>query len=242
MPPLAKSIREQLQSFHKWTRETVAGWHLRYRARGLWRWLKEGRHWLGALGVLGLGWALPLLWAPTPEAHMRWTGAFLQVAGVGTVAYGLSKTRALFDKPPVWESLVEWLKRLPTVLRGPRTISGSAHLTMAPGSLSARGFVSSPSLSSDASLEDRIAALEEKHKELERQLHEVRGHIDERAQEIEDQLSEEQRAREAADERVNQRIEEASIGGLHLEVIGLVWLIVGILCASLPDEIAALLS
>jgi len=39
-----------------------------------------------------------------------------------------------------------------------------------------------------------------------------------------------------------RKIEEVAIGGLHLEVVGLIWLLVGVTAASIPDVIAAWLS
>jgi hypothetical protein len=37
-------------------------------------------------------------------------------------------------------------------------------------------------------------------------------------------------------------IEEATIGGLNLEVVGLFWLALGVLGQGLPDEIAKLIA
>jgi hypothetical protein len=37
------------------------------------------------------------------------------------------------------------------------------------------------------------------------------------------------------------RLEELAVGGLHLEWVGLSWLVLGVLGTSIPDEIAKLL-
>jgi len=51
----------------------------------------------------------------------------------------------------------------------------------------------------------------------------------------------EREERGAGDDRTTRQIEEVAIGGLHLEVVGLVWLILGVLGTSIPDEAARLL-
>jgi hypothetical protein len=47
--------------------------------------------------------------------------------------------------------------------------------------------------------------------------------------------------RTRTDDRVTRMIEEATIGGLNLEVVGLLWLMLGVLGQGCSDEIAKLL-
>lgn len=48
--------------------------------------------------------------------------------------------------------------------------------------------------------------------------------------------------RQAEDKKVAGIMEEVAIGGLHLEMVGLVWPMLGVVCTSIPDRIAAWLS
>jgi len=54
-------------------------------------------------------------------------------------------------------------------------------------------------------------------------------------------VKDERRARDEADAQIREQLESFSVGGLHLESMGLVWLFVGITLATLPGEIASLL-
>ena len=54
-------------------------------------------------------------------------------------------------------------------------------------------------------------------------------------------MKDERRARGEADAQILEQLKSFSVGGLHLESMGLVWLFVGITLATLPGEIASLL-
>jgi hypothetical protein len=55
---------------------------------------------------------------------------------------------------------------------------------------------------------------------------------------VRDDVQRETQERQAAEQRTFRQIEEVAIGGLHLEIVGLVWLFFGVLGTSIPDEIA----
>ena len=54
-------------------------------------------------------------------------------------------------------------------------------------------------------------------------------------------LTQEAAARERAEKGLRLLIEDEATGGLHLEMMGLVWLLVGTVAGSLPAELAAIL-
>ncbi len=58
----------------------------------------------------------------------------------------------------------------------------------------------------------------------------------------EDGVRKEADERKRADDSITRVIEEATIGGLNLEVVGLFWLALGVLGQGLPDEIAKLIA
>jgi hypothetical protein len=47
----------------------------------------------------------------------------------------------------------------------------------------------------------------------------------------------ESRSRELADQRIQRQLEEFAAGGLHLETIGLVWLLLGVTLGTAPGEV-----
>jgi hypothetical protein len=55
-------------------------------------------------------------------------------------------------------------------------------------------------------------------------------------------LRRESEERRGSDDRTASQIENVAIGGLQLEVVGLVWLVLGVLGTSIPDEAARFLS
>jgi hypothetical protein len=48
--------------------------------------------------------------------------------------------------------------------------------------------------------------------------------------------------RRAADQAHDKKLEEVAVGGLHLETMGLVWLLVGVIASSVPAQLAAWLA
>jgi hypothetical protein len=59
---------------------------------------------------------------------------------------------------------------------------------------------------------------------------------------LKESIDHESQERRVADEKTARKIEEVAIGGLHLEVVGLIWLFLGVTAASIPDVIAGWLS
>jgi hypothetical protein len=51
-------------------------------------------------------------------------------------------------------------------------------------------------------------------------------------------LASERADRERGDQLINKQLEEFSVGGLHLESMGLIWILLGIIFATAPEEIA----
>ncbi len=94
----------------------------------------------------------------------------------------------------------------------------------------------------EASLEHRLEVLEGNFKQLEGEMDAEIRDVREQVTQAQKSLRREREERSAADDGTARQIEEVAIGGLHLEVVGLVWLILGVLGASIPDEIVRLLS
>ena len=100
----------------------------------------------------------------------------------------------------------------------------------------------SASLGADATVEERLDALEEKYEQLNQQLAEARRELKSEARRLDEAVNDERRARDEADAAIQEQLESFSVGGLHLESMGLVWLLVGITLTTLPGEIASLLA
>jgi hypothetical protein len=93
------------------------------------------------------------------------------------------------------------------------------------------------------------ASLERCIEILEENLNRLREELDHRAQRFQDKLTfverqilEEGDQRQAADKAISLQIEEVAVGGLHLEIVGLWWLILGVVGTSIPNQLAKLIS
>ena len=58
---------------------------------------------------------------------------------------------------------------------------------------------------------------------------------------LEAHIAKEADERQAADQAIRNALGRVAVGGLHLGMVGLTWLVFGIVGTSVPDEIAALL-
>jgi hypothetical protein len=172
------------------------------------------------------------------SASVRYAGAILQVFGLGTVAFGLSQIRRYFCRPSLLERVFAWLRQLGATFRRPTPITLEAH---------AGGFAT---VSGEAALihkAGRDSSLDRRVTILEENLNRLRVELDAKDQKIRNDLStltgtieEERRARETEVRRISSQLEELAVGGLHLELVGITWLTLGVVGASIPDEIVVL--
>lgn len=165
----------------------------------------------------------------------------LQLFGLALVAKGLSDARVLFGRPPLTASIRRWFVRLWSALfRPPRTATLQADLG---ATLGLSGDLSLRKIPGSAStLEQRVEALERNLKELESEMRRDLDGFREHVGQIRTDVHREVRDRTDADRQIARRIEEFAVGGLHLEFVGMVWLLFGTLATSAPDETAAFIS
>ena len=192
---------------------------------------------LGGIGSAGLiGWAT----STGVSASIRYASTILQILGLLTVALGLHHMRELFGRPTVTRRAMNWFGRLARVFRPPEpitlqaSVSGVAAVT---GEARVRR-----SAGAGASVEQRLEVLEGNLNQLQDELDTKIGDVRSKIGQLEESLRRERDERRTADDRTSRQIEEVAIGGLHLEIVGLLWLTLGVLGASVPDEVAMLVS
>ena len=168
------------------------------------------------------------------ESSVRIAGLLFQWLGIGTVAYGVRKTRQLFDEPSFWEIFVAWLARRPRWRRDAIVGAGLAELTAMLGK--AHGEVWT-NVQPDDPADVKIAALVRNVDRLREGLRAVRKQIDVLNDEHSTALKAEERARAAADAKLDAQLKEAQTGGLHITFLGAIWLFLGVLFGSIPSEI-----
>ena len=181
---------------------------------------------------------MPALLTCSAEAAFRYAGLGLQLAGLLLVAWGIRETRKRFGRPSLGESLRRWFLKLKRAAFPPPG-SGSGHpVTVLPGTAEGTFTGFPPTVST--TMEERLAALEAKLRGVQLQLTKFRSETTKAAQELRKAVAQETARREQADSGIRTLIEDQSAGGLHLEAMGLVWLLVGTLAGSLSAELALL--
>ena len=82
--------------------------------------------------------------------------------------------------------------------------------------------------------------LERNVEAIQRLIIQARQEIQHEADKLNAKISDEERARRDADRALHRRLERFGADGLHLELIGLFWLVSGLVLGSLPVELARL--
>jgi hypothetical protein len=228
--------------------EIIANW-MKSAIVARWRHAKDsGRRampflrWAALWGILaiviaGTAYLLPL---GDPSDRIRVSGMLLQFVGLATVVVGLSESRKLFKRTPIRHAVWQWIidLRYVVVPRKPVvyeinvsdtasvSFSASAHLRV---------------IRANPTIEERVAALanavsevEARQQEADRQIQSLREHADQN-------FDKERRERDERDSAITKQLEEAVIGGIHLELAGLLYLFVGIMLATIPEEAATML-
>ena len=198
--------------------------------------------WPTWLALLGLGLATGMAWvaAPTVLAAVRYAGTVLQLLGVCVVAIGLSEMRRLFGKPTLVARVLGWLRQLRSVFIRPQPIALQASVASAAAVAGECRVVRTPR--PGAPLDERVSALESDLASLRDELDAKVGGLRADIRALSDKIKHERRERERADQQTARRVEEVAVGGLHLETVGLFWLVMGTLGTSIPDEIALWIS
>lgn len=192
---------------------------------------------LGSIVVLVVA---PGLWTCSGETRLRFAAMFLQLLGIVLVAIGIRDSRSLFARPSLWQHTLTWMCSLGAALR-PRLKHVSASATInfeADGT----GRTTSSAIVSSAprTVEERIAALAEELNQLRQQSFARHEALDSQVKTMAKRIEVEAKERRDSDGHIRALLEAEAAGGLHLEVIGLCWLIVGTIVGSLNGELGPL--
>lgn len=176
---------------------------------------------------------------PLPgEQQLRLAGLALQIAGLTTVAHGLNLTRAAFNLKGVRAAMWDALRAIPRWKRSVNMIAGTASISLAGATASLRGTVK---LRADATTEEKLQALTTQVENLSNAVHANQEKLKAESNRLTQALAGEARERAGEDEKTRNLLRQALTGGLVLEATGLLWLLVGIVLATLSTEILHLL-
>ena len=165
------------------------------------------------------------------EREVRLMGMFLQLLGVVTIVMRLRAAQRQFPG----QELKGWWVRRPQ-FRVRSTVVSVAGTVMSMTTVRAEARVS---LGPQATLEQRLAMLEESHTKLADKVGDLGKEVKRQADDLSSKLTAETASREAGDKRIEEQVREAAVGSLHLDVWGVLFFLFGIIAGTASQEIAA---
>lgn len=232
--PLARQVNRSFANDNEFTRRVIALWRLLFEAR----WI------IGSIMTIPLAHCFVGLHEADPRDAVKTTGLILQVFGLLLVFHQLARLRGQFNRQSYMRLLLDWLWRLGRVFKigkpQHRAVSAADGVSI---SVSASDGELWLVLNLDESkpLQDQIrhlAAVIENHeinynqrfKKLRKELTAANSRIGEVAGST----------RESKEE-LSRVIEKVTIGDHALELLGLFWLVVGVIFSTIPEVIARLI-
>lgn len=191
--------------------------------------------WMFAGGSL-CAWGISYVAASHLTDQVLYGGTVLQLCGLATVAHGIRQLQEMFEKPTLGNRLGAWFQNLknaviPKKQNGRFDVPGIV-MTATVGNGQLVGVMAG------LKIEERVDALEkalaDMRKEQEMKFQDLDGSV----MRVEGLVLEEGNDRHKGDVELFKKIEEVTVGGIRLEMIGFVWLLLGMLATSIPKVIA----
>ena len=167
------------------------------------------------------------------EQDIRWIGLLLQIIGFTIVVLQLDSRRRLFSKPSFFSRIKDYWKSFPSPFE--KTVDIAVHASSGVPSVSAN-LRTSPG--PDTTVEGRIKILESEIEELRQQLAETNRTLGDHKAESKrssDKIREEMKL---GDRNLANLIDEAVVGGISLEWIGILYFIIGIILTTASSDIS----
>jgi len=149
---------------------------------------------------------------------------------------GLRDRRRLFNLPSLLDKFRGCLRRFPRWGAKPQTLNiiGTGGVSVGGG-----GKVSFwRDVPPEASIEDRLASLLANVESLKTEQAEIAKELREETRKRIEAADSERRKRESAVIDIRRQLDTLGAGGLHLEWAGVFWLVLGVILATIPSEIA----
>ena len=201
-----------MNTFWLWLRDM----RLWLRAFGRWLVLDASRFWL-AIVVVG-GALLISLQPGTSESFIRLSGMVLQLLGLGTVAWGIAVTRALFGTDSLLTAARKWVNRVPRLRRG-HAVSMTAHFPLDFDTAHGRGY-STDNAPAGAPIEARVEVLEKNLRRVNERLNQTQKEMDDELHKVKVSLTQETATRIVEDDSTRRTLEISETGGIYIMATG----------------------
>jgi hypothetical protein len=173
------------------------------------------------------------------ETRFRLSGLFLELSGIVAVVCGITKNLKSFDDKTLLQFYLilftQWAKRYPKFIEEPHVSECSISVALGNATLSGHAF---SSIAPSSSIENRITFMEEQVKQLYLQIHQDKTYFENNYKKLSDALNAERSEREAGDNHFHHELKELATGDVHIELMGIIWLIFGTSFATASTELA----
>lgn len=174
----------------------------------------------------------------TLEDRLRYGGLAFELFGIATVALGLSEKGRQFDRR-ISSFFVSWWASRPVFGKRSHALAGSVNLG---GIVGMSGKLSIwHGTPPDSPVNARVDALEKNLLILRKDLDETEKRLQEEARIRTEAIAAESFARESDRSHLTTRLDQFAVGGLHIEWMGIGWLVVGLVLSNIPTEITKVL-
>lgn len=169
------------------------------------------------------------------EPSFRIIGLVLQILGIATVILGLNQTREQFNHKSYKSLLNDWLKRCPIkdkpVFIEPESIGTSF-------SIGDVVLTTVFRLDSNETISEQLAKVEKEILSLQTQIDNASTKNKEEINKLNREINGEKNERDQAINKTLKIVESASTGGVHISLIGTIWLLIGVILSSLSPELS----
>ena len=167
---------------------------------------------------------------------LRFAGLFLQVLGIGTIVAGVQAKSNAFELGRAVERFSEWWKAAPFRSQKAQVV-GVGGIAAASSSVEGYGTVTIPP---NVTLEERIKLLEDRVSGIEAEARTARRESRAFVEVLRKADESERAAREKGDAEILEKMKNISVGGIDIEWRGVLWILLGVIFATIPQEIARL--
>lgn len=207
--------------------------------KNLKRWIAQILNWLLEVekvlfycliivSVFLLGNILPVIFSTTPVSvifRVHLIGILFQLLGVSTVSWGLYETRKIFRRPSLIDQAYKWIKRFPKFYPGPVFLSSSDTFSLR--DIATLSVSEREPPGETQSVEERIFWLEREYTRMQTRFQGIEKQIIDHTQSLMTITEILGKKIVEGDQQNLQRLEEVSIGGIHLEIFGVICLFLG---------------
>lgn len=208
---------------------------------GIIRRFKLFGHWIWEIKLvflmivyLALAWSFLKFFNYT-ESSFRWVGLGLQILGITTVIHGLNQTRNQFNHKSYKGLLSDWLKRCPIKDKPAFIAAESIGASFSMGDVILTTVFK---LDPNSPIEEQLAKIEKEVLGLQKQIDNSSSKNREELNKLKGDINTEKNERNQAINRTLNIIESTSTGGIHISLIGTLWLLFGVILSSLPPELS----